>query len=227
MKKILIIVFLIISTTCLFAKARHKANTDYISTFKSYFSSHQQMTFNNKIYFKTPVIDDMNANLVLVKNHKSIYDNSYSVYSNSIVYSSTDSISFNKLTSQEILAIAPQINQLIYMLKCLGTPHYELFLRNDPITSFLIINENEKRINKSYESLQEALKALHTQWQARIIYLKLNPIIKKNNHLEFSISILSHEKKTDKKDFAEMKMHFNLDNQIDLAMITIFKDIKE
>jgi len=227
MKKIGLLLLTVFICLQLFSVKHSKTRPNRLNNIKSYYKSAILYSDKNNLIISPNRKSDFNATIILNNNSSDLLKNNYSAFNDHIVLACSDTVYFKNLSPAEISGLADELNKFVYTLKLIGTNDYSAFSYPKNVMTFLKIYDDQQTSNYKYDNFTPALSLIHNIWKNNIIYLKFEPIKKMNMHNELSISVLSENRDDLRKDFAEINLHFNLANKIDLIFVKIYKNIKE
>jgi len=227
MKKIGLLLLTVFICLQLFSVKHPKTKPNRLNNIKSCYKSAILYSDKNNLIISPNRKPDFNALIILNNNYYNPLKNNYSAFNDHLVLACSDTVYFKNLSPTEISGLADELNKFVYTLKLIGTNDYYAFYYPKNVMTFLKITDDQKVSSYKFDNFSQPLSLIHNNWKNNVIYLKFEPIKKMNMHNELSISVLSENRDELRKDFAEINLHFNLANKIDLIFIKIYKNINE
>ncbi len=229
MRKILLALIIISVCIASFGKNKEKPK-DKLLTYdrlKTVFPNHLIVKMNQQYHLSMPKKELMNGDLLFNLDANKPFIKDVQIKPNYIVFPTKDTMNYRWIPKDELDAIIPQISTLLYSFKCLGTDFYPNIKFQTDADTYLIHYKDDKKTKKEYSAYRPVLDMFHQKWKKNQIYLRLNDAKKINDYTEFSINLISINPKTKKKDFVDIRFHFNLKNEIDLVMFFYYEDVSE
>jgi len=206
-------------------ESQHKVLTyEYL---KSNFPSHLILKLNKKFYLYLPKKNDFNANLVFGQDAKKPFIEHYEKHNKIMVFQNADSIQYNRISEAEADYLAPVLNNLIYTVKCLGTPMYQRQNFRSDAETWLIRNIDGSRTKAGFQDYRQVFEMLDKKWSGYNVYLKLNEFKKANGHIEFSMNLIAEKPFDKNKDFLDIRFHTDQNLNIDLVMFFWYENVEE
>lgn len=223
--------FLIILCFCFSLTAKNKEKPkEKLLTYdrlKAIFPNHLIVKMNQRYHLSMPKKELMNGDLIFNLDANKPFLKDALIKPDYIVFPTRDTMVYRWIQKDELDIITPQITTLLYSFKCLGTDFYPNIKFQTDADTYFIHYKNDVKTKKEYTAYRPVLDMFHQKWKRNQIYLRLNEAKKVNDYTEFTINLISINPKTKKKDFVDVRFHFNLKNEIDLVMFFYYEDISE
>lgn len=195
------------------------------SYLKSIFPYHLVLSLEDKFYLYMPHMDGFNPDLVFAQKSNKYIVSNWNQVNDYIVFPAKDSINIARLYEDDLYILIPILNNLIYKIKCIGTPLFNNVQFHSNADTWMIRNNGEQRIKEEIKRSNQAFNILNKQWKDHDIYVKLVDFKKVDGHIEFFINVIA-EKRIDKtKDFCDIRFHTDLECEIDLIMFFLYENV--
>jgi len=198
---------------------------------RKWFPNHFLIYLDNHYYLSTPRYNDFRSDFYIrhdVFNPRMsiVPDTTATFTENSIILRNNEIIPANGLTNHDFQDIKNQIAWLTVLFRTLGSPIPELMLtQHDQVDTWIIVNENNLRQKIILPSFAETITKLNQFYLGYTAYFQINEVIKMNSRLEFYGTLFLSDKANNQTDFVDVRFHTNRQNQIDLIMMFIYRDV--
>ena|GEM_PF-2653522 len=196
-----------------------------------WFPNHFVIYLDNHYYLSTPRYNDIRSDFYIKYNVFNprmtvVPDTSATFTDDSIILRNNEIIPASGLTHKDFYDIKNQISWLTVLFRTLGSPVPELMLSyHDEVDTYVIVNEYNLRQKVILPSFAETIKKLNQFYEGYTAYFQMNEIVKMNSRLEFYGTVFLRDIANNRTDFIDVRFHTNRQNQIDLVMFFIYRDI--
>ena len=196
-----------------------------------WFPNHFVIFLDSYYYVSTPRFNDIKSDFYIRYNvfnpRMSIMPDTTATFTeNAIVLRNNEIIPANGLTYNDFYDIKNQIAWLTVLFRSLGSPLPELMItQRDEVDTWVIVNENDLRQRVILPSFAETILKLNLFYEGYTSYFQMNEIVKMNNRLEFYGTLFLKDRASSQTDFVDVRFHTNRQNQIDLIMFFIYRDV--
>ena len=197
----------------------------------NWFPNHFVIYIDNHYYLSTPRVNDIRSDFYIKYN---VFSNRNSVIPDTTAYFTEDYIRFrnnetipaNGLSNNDFYDIKNQLAWLTVLFRAVGSPLPDVMLTTyDEVETYVIVNEYNLRQKVILPSFTETMKKLNHFYQGYTSYFQMNEIIKINNRIEFYGTMFLKNHASNDTDFVDVRFHTNRQNQIDLIMFFIYRNI--
>ena len=136
-----------------------------------------------------------------------------------------ETILLTDLNDQDIEIIAPYINQLLTMHRVMGSRLLNFLLIPADVPTILVLRDPERWVTE-FDSYTDLILMLSYYWEKRTVYFKIEQVKKVNNYIEMNGLLVARDPVTEKFDFAEVRFALDRHYRIDLAMLSLYTNIK-
>jgi len=208
------------------------AELSFAERIKQWLPYHQKEIINEFNYFTTSEYQGFRGSFCL-NNNENHLDPSYLAnqflvfHGDTITLFNEEVISAHNITSNDFNDLAQQIVFLNLLFRTLGTPIPEIiYEQTDNIQTWLITNEDNIRERRIFYSFEDAIWKLNYFYQGWKIYFRFLDIRKINSRIELIGTLYSVDPSSHKTDYMDIRLHTDRNNEIDLCMIFIYRDIE-
>jgi hypothetical protein len=196
-----------------------------------WFPYHSKLVLGEHYYLTAPYYRGLRADFFVrydpfSRNVFVEVDTSAIFTDNAIILRTGEVIPAHNLSHDDFIDMKNQIAWLTVLFRTLGTPIPEIMLGNyDEVETYVIVNEDSVRQKIILHSFKETIKKLNTFYEGSITYFNFNEIVKSNGRIEFFGTLFVRDKVNDVVDFVDVRFHTSRQNQINLIMFFIYRDI--
>jgi hypothetical protein len=196
-----------------------------------WFPRHTRLVLDGMFYMTTPYYRDFRSDFFVeyepfARGREFNVDTSATHTEDTIVLNTGEIIPAFNLTEQDFMDIKNRLVWLTTLIRTLGTPVPELMLTNtDEVETWVIVNENSLRQKVIMPSFADTVRRMNVFYSGNIAYFKFNEIRKINGRLEFFGHVMIRDIANDKTDFVDIRFHTNRQNEINLVMLFIYRDV--
>ena len=196
-----------------------------------WFPNHFVIFLDGHYYLSTPRYNDIRSDFYIKYNIFNpgmavIPDTTATFTPDAVILRNRETIPASGLTENEFYDIKNQLAWLTVLFRTLGSPVPELMLsQNDEVETYVIVNEYDTRQMVILPSFAETIKKLNQFYEGYTAYFRINEIIKMNNRLEFYGTMFLRDIQNNRTDFVDVRFHTNRQNQIDLVMFFIYRNV--
>ena len=197
----------------------------------SWFPNHFVIYLDNGYYLSTPSYNEVRSDFYVRQSIYSPYmavipDTSATFDESSIILKNKEVIPANGLSADDFYDIKNTIAWLTILFRTHGSPVPDIMLGGyDEVETYVIVNEQSLRQKIIMPSFTETIKKLNQFYQGYTSYFRMNEIVKMNSRIEFYGTVFIRDLSTRKTDFMDVRFHTNRQNQIDLIMFFIYRDV--